>query len=178
MRVLHLDHFTLRTSNLADTQAFYEQVIGLKIGARPEFAFSGAWLYAAEKPLLHIAAIERNDEALTRYLGSRFACDGSGCIDHIAFRCVGLPAFEERLAGMNVTYEPRTVPALREHQLFLIDPNGVRIECIFDFSEDASWTVDAEGVAIRPNNLIPLQSDDAFDARELVGAPRTRTSER
>ncbi len=30
---------------------------------------------------------------------------------------------------------------------FLVDPNGVRIECIFDSSEIASWAIDAEGVA-------------------------------
>ena len=146
MQVRYLDHFTLRTSRLAETRAFYEQIIGLTPGPRPAFAFSGAWLYAQDQPLLHLAAFETNDAALARYLGSRPASEGSGCVDHISFRCSDLPAFERRLAGMSVGYERRTVPALRQHQLFLIDPNGVRIECNFDSSEAASWTIDAEGV--------------------------------
>ena len=153
MEVQYLDHFTLRTPRLAETQAFYEQVIGLTPGPRPGFAFAGAWLYACNQPLLHLASFDPGDTALARYLGARPAGDGSGCVDHLSFRCVGLPSFERRLADMGVGYERRTVPALRQHQLFLLDPNGVRIECIFDSDEAASWTIDAEGVAVqRPSN--------------------------
>ena len=153
MRVQHLDHFTLRTPRLAETQAFFEQVVGLTPGPRPSFAFAGAWLYAEDRPLLHLAAFDPDDAALARYLGARAAGTGSGCVDHISFRCEGLPSFERRLAGLAVGYERRTVPALRQHQLFLFDPNGVRIECIFDSDEAASWTIDAEGVAAsRPSN--------------------------
>ncbi len=148
MQVQHLDHFTLRTQRLAQTLDFYEQVIGLQPGPRPAFAFAGAWLYAEGMPLLHLAAAGAHDEdALARYLGTRPASDGAGCVDHISFRCKGLPAFERRLAEMGVACERRTVPSLRQHQLFLVDPNGVRIECIFDSGEAASWAIDAEGVA-------------------------------
>ena len=147
MQVQHLDHFTLRTQRLAQTRDFYEQVIGLRPGPRPAFAFAGAWLYAGGMPLLHLAAADARDDALARYLGTRSATDGAGCVDHISFRCKGLPAFERRLAEMGVACERRTVPSLRQHQLFLVDPNGVRIECIFDSGEAASWAIDAEGVA-------------------------------
>ena len=154
MQVQHLDHFTLRTSRLAQTSDFYEQVIGLRPGPRPAFSFAGAWLYAEGMPLLHLAAAgARDDDALGRYLGARPASDGAGCVDHISFRCKGLPAFERRLADLGVACERRTVPSLRQHQLFLVDPNGVRIECIFDSGETASWTIDAEGVErARPAN--------------------------
>ena len=53
MEVRYLDHFTLRTSRLVETQAFFERVIGLTPGPRPAFAFAGAWLYAGDQPLLH-----------------------------------------------------------------------------------------------------------------------------
>ncbi len=36
-----LDHFNIRTRNLADTVRFYEDVLGLEKGARPNFAFPG-----------------------------------------------------------------------------------------------------------------------------------------
>jgi catechol 2,3-dioxygenase-like lactoylglutathione lyase family enzyme len=148
MHVQHLDHFTLRTRRLAQTRDFYEQVIGLQPGPRPAFAFAGAWLYADGMPLLHLAAAGADDDdALARYLGTRSASDGAGCVDHISFRCRGLPLFERRLADLGVACERRTVPSLRQHQLFLVDPNGVRIECIFDSTEAASWAIDAEGVA-------------------------------
>lgn len=154
MEVQRLDHFTLRTHQLAQTIDFYEQVIGLRPGPRPSFAFAGAWLYADGKPLLHIAAAgAANEGALSRYLGARPTSDGSGCVDHVTFRCKGLPVFEQRLADMGVECERRTVPSLKQHQLFVIDPNGVRIECIFDSSEAASWAIDKEGVAMtKPSN--------------------------
>ena len=41
-----LDHFNIRTRNLADTVRFYEDVLGLEKGARPNFAFPGAWMYS------------------------------------------------------------------------------------------------------------------------------------
>ena len=150
MQVLHLDHVTLRTSRLVQTRDFYEQVIGLTPGPRPSFAFAGAWLYAQGQPLLHLVAVggRDNDDAAARYLAERPAIDGAGCIDHISFRCTGLPAFERRLADRCTACERRTVPSLRQHQLFLVDPNGVRIECIFDASEPASWHSDEEGVAM------------------------------
>ena len=161
MQVRHLDHFTLRTSRLAQTRDFYEQVIGLQPGPRPAFAFAGAWLYAEGMPVLHVAASGPvDDDALARYLGARPAGDGAGCIDHVSFRCTGLPAFERRLADMHVACERRTVPSLRQHQLFLVDPNGVRIECIFDAGEAASWTIDEEGVATLP----PSDERDRLDA--------------
>ena len=36
-----LDHFNIRTRNLADTVRFYEDILGLEKGARPNFAFPG-----------------------------------------------------------------------------------------------------------------------------------------
>ncbi len=41
-----LDHFNIRTRKLADTVHFYEEVLGLEKGARPNFAFPGAWMYS------------------------------------------------------------------------------------------------------------------------------------
>lgn len=148
MQVHNLDHFTLRTSRLDDTRAFYEQVIGLTPGPRPAFAFPGAWLYAQGQPLLHLAAFDPSDASLARYLGSRPTGKGSGCVDHITFRCTGLQSFEQRLRSMGVAFDGRTVPELKQHQLFVVDPNGVRIECIFHVDETVSWSVDAEGIAV------------------------------
>ncbi|HEX7562695.1 MAG TPA: VOC family protein, partial [Bradyrhizobium sp.] len=43
MSVGVLDHFNIRTRKLADTVQFYQDILGLTKGDRPNFAFPGAW---------------------------------------------------------------------------------------------------------------------------------------
>ncbi|WP_186055162.1 VOC family protein [Burkholderia gladioli] len=141
MDIQHLDHFTLRTPLLAETTAFFEQVAGLQAGWRPSFPFDGRWLYKGERPVLHLAIAAGGQPGLDRYLGERDTggSTGSGVVDHIAFRCTNLPSFELRLRDLGMGYRARTVPDLREHQVFVMDPNGLTIEFIFNSSEPASW---------------------------------------
>ena len=54
-----LDHFNIRTRKLADTVRFYEDILGLEKGARPNFAFPGAWMYSEGKPVVHLVDISR-----------------------------------------------------------------------------------------------------------------------
>ena len=142
MNILSLDHFTLRTRRLPETTAFYEQVAGLEVGWRPAFKFDGRWLYRGDTPVLHLAIHDPADEQLRAYLGDRqvpAANGGSGALDHLAFRCTGLPSFEARLRSLAMPYRARTVPDVHEHQVFVVDPNGVTVEFIFSCAERASW---------------------------------------
>lgn len=146
MRIERLDHFTVRTAKLIETTEFFERVAGLTVGPRPPFQFDGRWLYNGEWPVVHLAIHEPSDDGLHAYLGAREIDPhgGSGVLDHIAFRCVDLPRFETRLRALGIGYRARTVPAQREHQVFVVDPNGLTIEFIFNSSETPSWDVSAE----------------------------------
>ena len=62
MSVGVLDHFNIRTRNLADTVRFYEDVLGLEKGARPNFAFPGAWMYSEGKAVVHLVDISKTEE--------------------------------------------------------------------------------------------------------------------
>jgi catechol 2,3-dioxygenase-like lactoylglutathione lyase family enzyme len=140
MKLQRLDHFTLRTTRLEQTRAFYERIAGLRQGPRPPFAFPGHWLYLGDLPVLHLAA-PALDAALEGYLGRRKSVEagGTGAVDHIAFRGLDLPSFEQRLREEGCHYRGRTVPEAGEHQVFLSDPNGVTVEFIFPSTEPASW---------------------------------------
>ena len=59
MSVGVLDHFNIRTRKLADTVRFYEDVLGLEKGDRPNFAFPGAWMYSEGKAVVHLVDISR-----------------------------------------------------------------------------------------------------------------------
>lgn len=143
---LSLNHFSIRTLDLAATQRFYERVLGLTVGPRPNFPFPGLWMYRGghdsyTNAVVHIIGMDPNDpEGLKRYLGDRDVSSlrGSGAVDHVAFFATGLAAMREHLRSLGVAARERTVPDLGLHQVFLDDPNGVVIELNYPAAEEAA----------------------------------------
>lgn len=146
MSNLSLNHFSIRSPEIEKTSAFFNQVLGLTIGPRPEFPFPGVWLYNGDEnewanAVLHLIAIDKKDpEGLKKYLGDRdiSSLHGSGAIDHIAFFAKGLEEKIHLLKELKVPYRERTVPVLKLHQIFLDDPNGVVIELNYPAQEKAA----------------------------------------
>lgn len=119
MSIEKLDHYTIRTADLAATERFYTDVLGLAAGPRPAFSFPGLWLYQGSNAVVHVIGVNQAAPAAT------------GPIDHVAFMGSGLDAMRERFKGAGVPFQERTVPTLNLRQVFLDDPNGVRIELNF-----------------------------------------------
>ncbi len=117
---MKLDHINVVTDRLAETAAFFIDVVGLKTGFRPNFAFNGAWLYGdADRPAI-VHLVERAPDA-----------GGTGPIDHVAFRSEGLEAFEDRLQSHALQYEIRVIPGTGDRQVFFTAPFGLKIEVTF-----------------------------------------------
>ena len=136
MNIQGIDHFTIRAANLETSAAFYQRVLGLSDGPRPAFRFAGKWLYAGGRPVLHLVAAVADGAELEAYLGGHAAISGSGRLDHIALRGQNLMDMQMRLLSLGQDFLERVVPELGEHQLFIDDPDGVRIELIFPYSPD------------------------------------------
>ena len=143
---LTLNHFSVRTTNMDATGAFYRDVLGLTVGPRPEFPFPGLWMYRGDhgdvaNAVVHIIGMDPNDpEGLKRYLGDRdvSSLKGSGAVDHIAFFADGLSGMLTHLKKIGVEARQRTVPSIGLHQLFLDDPNGVVVELNYPAAEQAA----------------------------------------
>jgi catechol 2,3-dioxygenase-like lactoylglutathione lyase family enzyme len=143
---LSLNHFSIRTLDLEGTRRFYEGVLGLTVGPRPNFPFPGLWMYAgdhgsAANAVVHVIGMDPNDpQGLRNYLGDRDASSlqGSGAVDHVAFFATGLAAMRARLRQLEVPARERTVPDLGLHQIFLDDPNGVVIELNYPAAEQSA----------------------------------------
>jgi catechol 2,3-dioxygenase-like lactoylglutathione lyase family enzyme len=133
MAISRLDHYSIRTAKLDETRRFYTEIVGLEDGYRPDFPFPGAWLYSAERAVVHVVAYDPNDpKGLLDYLGDKpLDSDGTGTIDHVAFVATDLPGMCEKLKRLGVPYRERGLPSFNLHQLFLEDPNGVTIELNF-----------------------------------------------
>src|SRR5215469_2869789 len=93
-----LDHFNIRTRKLAETVGFYEDVLGLEKGPRPNFAFPGAWMYSEGKPVVHLVDISATSEAQK---------PDSGCVHHVAFASLGFDGMKQRLASRGMRFDAR-----------------------------------------------------------------------
>jgi catechol 2,3-dioxygenase-like lactoylglutathione lyase family enzyme len=119
MPAISLDHWNIYCKDLKATVDFYEKYVGLYAGDRPPFNFPGAWLYAGEKPILHLVS-ETGHQA-----------HGSGAIDHVAINCSDIRGTIDKVKADNVPFEVKKVPARPLQQVFLHDPDGVMIELNF-----------------------------------------------
>jgi catechol 2,3-dioxygenase-like lactoylglutathione lyase family enzyme len=137
MPLSHLEHFLIQTANMAATRDWYVSTLGFRDGPHPDFKFPVCWLYLGEKDVIHLTEGGTNvSENRKRYLGQQSdAVQGSGVIDHMAFRCSGLQETMEHLKRSNVPFSQRQVDDQGVFQLFLMDPNGVKIELNFAASE-------------------------------------------
>ena len=136
MAIHKLAHYAVRARDLEASRCFYEEVLQLRAGFRPPFAFPGVWLYLgddeSELGAVHLIG-DAAPEALADYLGHRPDADQetTGDLDHIAFLADDWPALRARCEAAGAGYTERTVPALGLRQVFLTDPSGVTVELNF-----------------------------------------------
>lgn len=137
MPLTDLQHFLLQVDDLDATRDWYVDVLGLEEGPHPDFGFPVRWLYLAGKDVLHLteggAAVS---ERRRRYVGQQSeALSGTGVVDHVAFGATGLDGMIERLNSKGVAFTERRADLVAAYQLFLHDPNGVKVELNFPAAE-------------------------------------------
>lgn len=147
MALSHLEHFLIQTEDLDGTRDWYVDVLGMVEGPHPDFKMPVRWLYVGEQPVLHLTIggsdISENRKA---YLGQQStATSGSGVVDHVAFRATGLVDTMTDLDAKGIEYTKRQVDDQGLFQLFLIDPNGVKVE--LNFANDEATGVAADVMA-------------------------------
>jgi catechol 2,3-dioxygenase-like lactoylglutathione lyase family enzyme len=137
MPLSHLEHFLVQSADPDATKDWYVRVLGLREGPHPDFGVLVHWLYIGERDVLHIAQGGSDVSAVRkRYLGQESeATQGSGVIDHVAFRATGLGEMIAHLQRLGVAFKERQVDAQGLYQLFLFDPNGVKVELNFAAAE-------------------------------------------
>lgn len=126
MELQKLEHININVSNLDKSVKFYENILGMKKGERPNFKNKGAWLYLGETAVIHLTH------------GRRDAVVGSGTLDHLAFRASDLSGFTEKLKDEDIEFQERRVPEQQQHQVFFDDPDGITIEVVFESESDLS----------------------------------------
>ncbi|HUB86225.1 MAG TPA: VOC family protein [Rhizomicrobium sp.] len=122
-----LDHFTIQCADMAATRDFYRDVLGLTDGFRPDLGFPGFWLYAGDRPVVHLLG---RANALPENRESKPGRDTNG-LDHIAFRGKDAPATIAKLKERGIAFRESLIPDIGLHQVFVRDPNGIMVEMNF-----------------------------------------------
>jgi catechol 2,3-dioxygenase-like lactoylglutathione lyase family enzyme len=130
MPLSHLEHFLLQTADMEKTREWYVKVLGMRVGPSPDFKFPVFWLYLGDKDVVHVTEGGKGVSAnRKKYVGQQSqAIEGSGVIDHLAFRATGLRDMMDHLKALGVDFKQRRVDDQGLYQLFMFDPNGVKIE--------------------------------------------------
>jgi catechol 2,3-dioxygenase-like lactoylglutathione lyase family enzyme len=118
MTLSRLDHYNIETVLPEETVAFYTEVLGL-INAperRPAVPQPGTWLLVGDHPAVHVNFVDRDRAGVT------------GSIDHVAFEGSGYDDMRAKLDELGVAHEVVESPQFNLKQIYVFDPNGVRIE--------------------------------------------------
>ena len=116
--ILGMNHFTAIAKDPAATLDFYERIIGLKVGPRPDLGFPGAWLYAGDTAVLHL------------YFERPVPNPPAGVIDHMAFTAKDLKAVKSVFDTSGYPYKLQHRPN-GPWQIFCEDPSGAKVELNF-----------------------------------------------
>jgi catechol 2,3-dioxygenase-like lactoylglutathione lyase family enzyme len=117
-----LQHINLRTADVERSKTFYVTVVGLRVGPRPPIASVGYWLYLGEQPVIHL--VQRAPGGPSPF--------NSGAIDHLAFHGIDFVSTRNRFRETGIAFRESVVPRDGTLQLFIHDPDGVKIELNFD----------------------------------------------
>ncbi|HEV7717071.1 MAG TPA: VOC family protein [Steroidobacteraceae bacterium] len=129
MPLTKMEHFLVLTGDLDGTRDFYCRVLGMTDGFRPPLGFPGYWLYLGDTACIHVAEWDTyTAHSKSVDIPVSVPAAGTGSVDHIAFNATD---YDELLAsldrnGVKATRNIANPNGLR--QVFLLDPNGVKIE--------------------------------------------------
>ena len=129
MPLTRMEHYLVLTEDIDATRDFYCNALGMRVGPRPPLAFLGYWLYVGDTPCIHIGEWKTYTEhSRSQGIPVTTPAPGTGPVDHIAFNGEDFDAILAQLQQHGVSAHINHVPGGALRQLFLLDPNGVKIE--------------------------------------------------
>ena len=115
-------HVNIRCRDVDRARDFYVRALGLRVGDRPPFASVGYWLYLGDQAVVHLVQSADGD----------IRAAGSGRLDHVAFHGNGLADTRRMLEAAGIPVIEKLVPRDNTVQLFVHDPDGLKVEINFD----------------------------------------------
>ncbi|MBC8641361.1 VOC family protein [Caballeronia sp. EK] len=136
MIIGNIFHIAIRASDLDTTVGFYRDALGLVEVSRPGgLAFSGAWmgLPPGGSAVLHVYS----ERAAAGVTGTIATDNDRGAVDHVAFHARGYSGYRDRLVRLGLSFREQHLSGSAVWQLFVHDPNGIKLELSFNEAEEA-----------------------------------------
>lgn len=128
-----LDHVTINTGNLAATERFYTDVVGLELAPRPDLGVPGIWLKGRgqDQAIVHVLEVAGRAPAGTA---------ARSTVDHIAFHATDFERARGQLEALGLPWCGNVIADFGLWQLMFYDPNGVLIELNFKAAAETCET--------------------------------------
>ncbi len=124
--MVRLDHINIQTVRLAETVAFYRDVLDLRAGDPPPplDPANVQWMFDPEgQAIFHLST-----PGSLSAIGDINSGADTGAVHHVALSCRGHDAMIEKLDRMGLRHRGNHVAATDLRQIFVHDPNGVLLE--------------------------------------------------
>ncbi len=124
--MLKLDHINIQTVKLAETVAFYRDVLDLRAGDPPPPLDPAEvqWMFDPEgNPIFHLST-----PGSLNAIGDVNSGADTGAVHHVALSCTGHDAMLGKLDRLGISHRGNHVTAIDLRQIFIRDPNGVLLE--------------------------------------------------
>jgi catechol 2,3-dioxygenase-like lactoylglutathione lyase family enzyme len=132
MPLTGMEHYLVLTADLEATRDFYQDALGMSQGFRPQLGFPGYWMYIGATPVIHIAEWNTyTAHSNGKDIPVTAPAHSTGAFDHVAFNAQDFTEVVARLERHGVTPARNLVSRSGMRQLFVFDPNGVKIEINF-----------------------------------------------
>lgn len=140
MSLKSLDHVNFITKDMSATIEFYTKIIGLIHGPSLPGALSGMeYFYIPGQPhsVLHVgdATIERQSTRFKQYAKIPVNTEepATGVLDHFCLTCdlTDYEAMIDKLKQHHLDYQTYCAPDGHIKQIWLLDPNRIRVELTF-----------------------------------------------
>lgn len=129
MQVKGLNHVNIVAADLEKTIAFYETVLGMSAKAIPmaPAGFSGRWIEDEDnQPIVHVQQYDAE-----RHGPLDDNRNTTGSIDHVALTCHDFDGMVQRCKDLGLDYQVNDRQFGDLRQVFVTDPDNVRLELNF-----------------------------------------------